>query len=71
MAFHGYICHSELAMLSAVLDEYCSENGIRIDSVEREDVAALVILFFERGADNMEALTAGLHAHRAKARASA
>ena len=60
MPFHDYIEPDQLAILIAVLDDVCRAAGIPQNSLEREDVAMLVMHCYGRGFRNADELRAAL-----------
>lgn len=49
MPFTGVAGPEQLTVMTAVLDEFCEERGIRPDSPERAEIARCVRLLFESG----------------------
>jgi hypothetical protein len=52
----GVVEPEKLAILTALVEAYCKENGIDPTSDEREDVARLVMDLYRRGIVNAEEL---------------
>ena len=51
---------AQRAILCALLDEICLAAGIEHDSSDREDVACMVMRFYQRGYHTAEELRAAL-----------
>ena len=62
MPLTGIVDPTQLAMLTAVLDDVCRAAGIEQSTVEREQVAGLVMYFYGRGYQSAEGLQAALDA---------
>ena len=56
MPYSGVVEPEQLAMLTAVVEAYCKENGIDPTGDEREEVARLVMKLYCRGIANAEEL---------------
>lgn len=64
-----YINPEELQTLTAALEKHCHDYGIEAGE-EHESLARLVMAFYHGGMRNIEELTKGLAATRARARPS-
>ena len=61
MPLAGVVNPAQLAVLTAVLDDYCREAGIGRASRARDDAARLIMARFNNGA-TVDELRAALHA---------
>lgn len=68
MKHNGIADPDQLAMLTRVLEIYCTQSGILADSPEREHIAATLIALYERGIADEEGLLASLPARNPPAR---
>lgn len=62
MTNHGVANPGQLAILSAALEDYCAETGIRASDHVREDVARHLLDLYDRGVDGLDDLKAALRA---------
>jgi hypothetical protein len=56
MSYRGVVEPEQLAILTAIVEAYCEENGIDPTSDEREEVARLVMELSRQGIANAEEL---------------
>jgi hypothetical protein len=62
MKHNGVADPDQLAMLTKVLEIYCTQSGILANSPEREHIAATLMALYERGIADEEKLVAALPA---------
>ena len=55
-ASHGIADPEDLSLLRAVLDRYCREKGIAVNSAEGDALAAILLDQFRQGTRDPEAL---------------
>jgi hypothetical protein len=60
-SFNGIVGAAQLAILTKVLTDYCTEHGIP-DGVDRENVASTIMTLFVSGTASEEELRAALKA---------
>ena len=68
MPFSGIVEPEQLAILTALVDAYCKEQGIDPASDEGEQVALLVMTLFSVGASTAEELGVALRARPGRAK---
>ena len=62
MRFTGIYYPDQLAALCKVLDDHCVNHGFAPDSVEHEEISALVFTLYENGLQTAEDLEIALDA---------
>lgn len=57
---HGIASAAQMAMMTRVLDAYCERFAVPENSAEREQVALEILVLFDNGLRDEEALLAAL-----------
>lgn len=65
MPFLGTVDPDQLSIITRALDEHCQTIGIPSDSMERENLASLVLALFGQGVTTLEDLKKALASNSA------
>ena len=66
MTHRGIAYPRHLSILYKVLDDYCQRYGIAANASEREDIAAMIVSFYELGMVTEEDLAEALDGLRSR-----